>query len=113
MRLSRRSILLATIVLMVVLVAVGIFFALYDKTSSTRVSGGGTKVVAVALVDAPVGFDVTPDVLVVDPGTRLVLEVVNKADEVHDLAVPDGPHTTAASPPPTPAGCYPAPWPPP
>jgi nitrite reductase (NO-forming) len=99
MRLSRRSILVATIVLAVVLVGVGVFFfALYDTTSSKRVSGGGTKVVAVALVDARVGFDVTPDVVVVDHGTRLVLEVVNKAGEVHDLAVPGGPHTRLLSP---------------
>jgi len=73
--------LVATIALAVALAGVGGFFALYDTTSSTRVSGGGTKVVAVALVDAPVGFDVTPDVVTVDPGTRLVLEVVNKAGE--------------------------------
>jgi hypothetical protein len=32
--------------------------------------------VRVALVDAVVGFDVTPDRLVVDRGTHLVLDVV-------------------------------------
>jgi nitrite reductase (NO-forming) len=90
--------LVATIALAVVLVATGGFFALYDTTSSERVAGGGTKVVAVALVDARVGFDVTPDVVVVDPGTRLVLEVVNNAGEVHDLAVRGGPHTRMLSP---------------
>jgi nitrite reductase (NO-forming) len=90
--------LVATIVLAVALAGVGGFFALYDKTSSERVSGGGTKVVAVALVDARVGFDVTPDVVTVDRGTRLVLEVVNKAGEVHDLAVRGGPHTRMLSP---------------
>ncbi len=98
MRPSRRSMLVATIALAVVLVGVGVFFALYDTTSSERVSGGGTKVVAVALVDARVGFDVTPDVVVVDRGTRVVLEVVNKAGEVHDLAVRGGPHTRMLSP---------------
>ncbi len=98
MRLSRRSMLVATIALAVVLVGVGGFFALYDTTSSERVAGGGTKVVAVALVDARVGFDVTPDVVTVDRGTRLVLEVVNNAGEVHDLAVRGGPHTRMLSP---------------
>jgi nitrite reductase (NO-forming) len=98
MRLSRRSMLVAAIVLAVALAGVGGFFALYDSTSSTRVAGGGTKVIAVALVDAPVGFDVTPDVVTVDPGTRLVLEVVNKAGEVHDLAVRNGPHTRMLNP---------------
>src|SRR6266699_1158314 len=68
MRLSRRSMLVATIV------------------------------VAVALVDARVGVDVTPDVVTVDRGTRLVLEVVNNAGEVHDLAVRGGPHTRMLSP---------------
>jgi nitrite reductase (NO-forming) len=98
MRRSRRSILVTAIVLAVALAGVGGFLALYDSTSSTRVAGGGTKTVAVALVDAPVGFDVTPDIVTVDPGTRLVLEVVNKAGEVHDLAVRNGPHTRMLNP---------------
>lgn len=44
------------------------------------------------------GFDVTPDRLVVDRGTHLVLEVVNEGDEVHDLAVQIGPRTKALDP---------------
>ena len=62
----------------------------FDKTTTERVTGGGTKVVRVALVDATVGFDVTPDVVVVDPGTHLILDVTNDGDEVHDLAVDGG-----------------------
>jgi uncharacterized cupredoxin-like copper-binding protein len=62
----------------------------FDKTRTERVTGGGTKVVRVALVDAAVGFDVTPDVVVVDPGTHLVLDVVNDGGGVHDLAVDGG-----------------------
>jgi hypothetical protein len=41
-------------------------------------------------VDATGGFDVTPDVVLVDPGTHLILDVVNDANEVHDLAVDGG-----------------------
>ena len=41
----------------------------FDKKVSERVSGTETQVVRVALVDALVGFDVTPDVLEVDRGT--------------------------------------------
>jgi hypothetical protein len=44
-----------------------------DRTGPERVHGGGTRVVGVALVDALVGFDVTPDRLVVDRGTHLAL----------------------------------------
>ena len=76
-------------------IALGTFaaFALaggLDKTTTESVPGGGTKVVRVALVDAAVGFDVTPDVVVVDRGTRLILDVVNEGDDVHDLAVDGG-----------------------
>jgi hypothetical protein len=41
-------------------------------------------------VDAAVGFDVTPDVVVVDRGTHLILDVVNEGNDVHDLAVDGG-----------------------
>jgi nitrite reductase (NO-forming) len=54
--------------------------------------------VRVALVDAVVGFDVTPDRLLVDRGTHLVLEVVNEGDEVHDLVLEHGPHTKKLDP---------------
>ena len=61
-----------------------------DKTTTESVTGGGTKVVRVVLVDAVIGFDVTPDVVVVDRGTHLILDVANEADDVHDLAVEGG-----------------------
>lgn len=69
-----------------------------DRTVSERVQGGGTREVQVALVDAVVGFDVTPDQLVVDRGTHVVLKVVNEGDEVHDLAVQSGARTRRLQP---------------
>jgi hypothetical protein len=63
----------------------------FDKKVSERVSGTETQVVRVALVDAVIGFDVTPDVLEVDRGTHVVLNVVNEGYEDHDLAVDGGP----------------------
>jgi nitrite reductase (NO-forming) len=89
----RHRLLIATAVVIVVALGGLAAFALaggFDKTTTQRVTGGGTKVVRVALVDATVGFDVTPDVVVVDPGTHLVLDVVNDGDDVHDLAVDGG-----------------------
>jgi hypothetical protein len=76
-------------------------FALFgglDRTVTERVHGGGTRVVRVALVDAVVGFDVTPDRLLVDRGTHLVLDVVNDGDEIHDLALEGGPRTDRLDP---------------
>jgi nitrite reductase (NO-forming) len=70
----------------------------FDKTTSERVSGKGTQVVRVALVDAVLGFDVTPDVLEVVRGTHVVLNVVNEGDEEHDLSVDGGPNTRTLSP---------------
>jgi nitrite reductase (NO-forming) len=70
----------------------------FDKTTSERVSGTGTQVVRVALVDAVVGFDVTPDLLEVAHGTHVVLNVVNEGDEDHDLAVEGGAKTRTLSP---------------
>jgi nitrite reductase (NO-forming) len=70
----------------------------FDKTTSKRVSGPRTQVVRVALVDALVGFDVTPDLLEVVRGTHVVLEVVNEGDEDHDLAVEGGAKTRMLDP---------------
>ncbi len=70
----------------------------FDKTTSDRVSGPGTQVVRIALVDAFVGFDVTPDVLEVERGTHVVLNVVNEGGEDHDLAVDGGPRTRTLGP---------------
>lgn len=69
-----------------------------DKTTSKQVAGPGTQVVRVALVDAVVGFDVTPDVLKVARGTHVVLKVVNEGDEDHDLAVEGGAMTRMLGP---------------
>jgi nitrite reductase (NO-forming) len=70
----------------------------FDKTTSEGVSGPGKQVVGVALVDAVIGFDVTPDVLEVVRGTHVVLNVVNEGDEDHDLAVEGGAKTRTLSP---------------
>jgi hypothetical protein len=88
----RHRLLIATAVVLVVALGLAAFALAggFDKTTTQRLTGGGTKVVRVALVDATVGFDVTPDVVVVDPGTHLILDVVNDGDDVHDLAVDGG-----------------------
>jgi nitrite reductase (NO-forming) len=89
----RHRLLIATAVALVVALGALAAFALaggFDKTKTERVSGAGTKVVRVALVDAVVGFDVTPDVVAVDRGTHLILDVVNEGNGVHDLAVDGG-----------------------
>ena len=86
----RRRRLIATVVALAIALGVVAAFALaggFDKSTTERATGGGVKVVRVALVDATVGFDVTPDVVAVDPGTHLILDVMNDGDEVHDLAV--------------------------
>ena len=57
-----------------------------DTNKTQRVSGGGTQTVTVELTD----FDVTPGTLVVDDGTHLILDIVNKGDQGHDLAVDRG-----------------------
>jgi hypothetical protein len=100
MRLQRRHVLVVSGFALAALLGLGLFalFGGLDKTVTERVHGGGTQVVRVALVDAVVGFDVTPDRLEVDRGTHLVLEVVNEGDEVHDLALEDGPGTTKLDP---------------
>jgi nitrite reductase (NO-forming) len=98
----RRRLATAGVIGLVVLAALGFAaFALsggLDKTTSKQVSGPGTPVVRVALVDAVVGFDVTPDLLEVARGTHVVLEVVNEGDEEHDLAVEGGAKTRRLGP---------------
>jgi nitrite reductase (NO-forming) len=101
MKLKRRHVVATSAVaLAAALVGLGAFALSggLDRIVTERVDGSGTRVVRVALVDAVVGFDVTPDRLVVDRGTRLVLEVVNDGDEVHDLAVQSGPSTRRLDP---------------
>jgi nitrite reductase (NO-forming) len=101
MKLQRRNVLVVSVIaLAVALLGFGVFalFGGLDRTVTERVHGGGSRVVRVALVDAVVGFDVTPDRLLVDRGTRLVLEVVNEGDEVHDLALEGGARTDRLDP---------------
>ena len=101
MTLQHRHVLAASAVaLAVALVGLGGFALLggLDKTVTERVHGGGTRLVRVALVDAVVGFDVTPDELVVDRGTHVLLDVVNEGDEVHDLALDGGARTKRLDP---------------
>jgi nitrite reductase (NO-forming) len=74
------------------------FFGGFDREVTKQVSGTGTQVVRVALVDAVIGFDVTPDVLEVARGTHVVLDVVNEGEEDHDLAVEGGPRTRTLNP---------------
>jgi nitrite reductase (NO-forming) len=101
MQLPRRRVLAAALIaLAAVLVGLAVFALSggLDRTVTERVHGGGPRVVRVALVDAVVGFDVTPDRLVVDPGTHLVLNVVNEGDQVHDLALEHGRRTSRLDP---------------
>jgi nitrite reductase (NO-forming) len=65
-----------------------------DTNTTERVAAGGTRVVPVTLTD----FDVTPGTLVVSRGTQLLLDVVNRGDQVHDLAVAGGPGTRMLAP---------------
>lgn len=69
-----------------------------DGTTTVRVAGDGEQVVRVALVDRSVGFDVAPDVVEVEAGTHVVLEVVNEAGGRHDLALDGGPRTEPLAP---------------
>jgi nitrite reductase (NO-forming) len=101
MKLQRRHVLVPSLIALAVVLVGLAAFALsggLDRTVTERVHGGGPRVVRVALVDAVVGFDVTPDRLVVDPGTHLVLNVVNNGEEVHDLALEHGPRTKTLDP---------------
>jgi hypothetical protein len=69
-----------------------------DDTTTVRVSGAGPQVVRVALVDRAVGFDVTPDVLEVEAGTHVILEVVNEGAGEHDLRFDDRRRTDLLDP---------------
>ena len=93
MRRPHRLLLIACATVLVLAVGGLSAFALAGRSPRTvavRLSGTGTHVVPVALVDTPRGFAVQPNRITVDPGTPLVLDVVNQADEHHDLAVDGG-----------------------
>jgi nitrite reductase (NO-forming) len=92
-----RRTLIAVVVLVVV--GAGIIAGLVttyglDTNTTERVAAGGARVVPVTLTD----FDVTPGTLVVSHGTQLLLDVVNRGDQVHDLAVAGGPRTRMLAP---------------
>jgi hypothetical protein len=75
----------------VLVIGAGLFAAFvlmygFDTNKTQRVSGGGTQVASIELS----GFDVTPGTLEVNSGTHLVLEVLNRGDQAHDLAVDGG-----------------------
>lgn len=92
-RIGRRAKIAAglSVVVLLILGALAAGFAgAFDRTVTARAAGGGTQVVRVALVDAALGFDVTPDTIVVAPRTHLVLDVVNEGREDHDLVVAGG-----------------------
>lgn len=83
-----------TIGLVMTLIPVGVALSAgQDGQTSTRVTGGGTRQVAVSLV----GMDVRPGVIEVEPGTRLTLVVTNADAMRHDLAVDGGPTTRLLS----------------
>ena len=91
MRPRRRPMLLATAVVLALVALVAVALAGgFDTITTKRVRGSGTRVVRVELVDAILGFDVTPDVIEVNPGTHLVLRLINDGDEIHDLALYGG-----------------------
>lgn len=92
----RRSMIAVVILVVVGGGIIAGFIATYglDTNTTERVAAGGTKVVPVTLKD----FDVTPGTLVVSRGTHLLLDVVNRGDEVHDLAVAGGPATRMLGP---------------
>jgi nitrite reductase (NO-forming) len=101
MKLKRRPVLMVSVAVAAgALLGFGVFalFGGLDRTVTERVHGGGTRVARVALVDAVVGFDVTPDQLLMDRGTHLVLDVVNEGNEIHDLALEGGPRTDRLDP---------------
>jgi nitrite reductase (NO-forming) len=92
----RRLVIAVAVVLVVGLIGLAAFALAggLDRVTTERVRGGGTKLVRVALVDAALGFDVTPDVVEVNPGTHLILNVVNEGDEDHNLALYGGATST-------------------
>lgn len=73
-------------------------FGGFDDISRARVGGGGERVVEIRLVDQGLGFDVRPDILEIEAGTAVVLDVVNAADGEHDLMVDGGRRTRVLAP---------------
>jgi hypothetical protein len=70
----------------------------FDETTTTRVSGDGVQVVRVALVDRAVGFDITPDIVEVERGTHVVVEVANEAGAATTSPSTAGPEQPCSPP---------------
>lgn len=90
---ARWLLLIATAVAVVLALIAAIAYAFaggFDKVTTEHAGGGGIRTVRVELIDVSLGFDITPDVVTVDPGTHLVLQVVNNGKEAHDLALEGG-----------------------
>lgn len=51
------------------------------------IASADDSVVEVALVDSFAWFDVTPDVIEVERGSSLTIDVINRAEGVHDLEI--------------------------
>ena len=88
---ARWLLLIATAVVLTPVAVVAYAFAGgSDKLATEHAGGSGTQIVRVELVGISLGFDITPDVVMVDPRTHLVLEVVNEGKEIHDFALDGG-----------------------
>jgi nitrite reductase (NO-forming) len=74
--------------------AVAVFVGRSGTSSSVALSGGGTRTVSVELAD----MRITPSLISVPRGTRLVLEVRNSDQMSHDLYIDGGPGTPLLRP---------------
>jgi hypothetical protein len=86
----KRKVVIGGLVAVAVVVVAAFTFVVnggLDRTTTARPRGAGEQVVTVELVDSYAWFDITPDVIEVAAGTELVLDVVNRASDVHDLEV--------------------------
>ena len=74
--------------------AVAVFVGRSGTSSSVALSGGGTRTVSVELAD----MRITPSLISVPRGTRLVLDVRNSDQMSHDLYIDGGPGTPLLRP---------------
>lgn len=77
------------LVMLLIAASVTIFTGRESTRAQTTVVGAGTQTLAVQLV----GMRITPSVIKVAPGTRLVLQVSNSDTVRHDLYISGGPQT--------------------
>jgi uncharacterized cupredoxin-like copper-binding protein len=100
-RMKRRHVLIGVgVVVGLAALALGVFAAFggIDPVSRERAAGEGTQVVEVRLVDQALGFDIQPDVVEIEKGTHVVLDVVNDAEGAHDLTIDSGRRTKTLEP---------------